>query len=168
MPCRCPRRYTKYLTFLRYAREKAILCVFCLSLFSRSSLGHRSVMGGNRGFKRFINSGFFLQCSQETIQNGKENQYFTSALMYELEPVLAETKARKKLEQDHHGTMSREEPKKSTIRTITTKKSAGVRESIFASESRSLGRNARRKDASKHIQRIHFRFANNYHPHVGW
>ena len=48
-------------------------------------------------FKRFINSGFFLQCSQETIQNGKENQYFTSALMYELEPVLAETKARKKL-----------------------------------------------------------------------
>lgn len=47
-------------------------------------------------FKRFINSGFFLQCSQETIQNGKENQYFTSALMYELEPVLAETKARKK------------------------------------------------------------------------
>ena len=93
MPCRCPRRYTKYLTFLRYAREKAILCFFCLLLFSRSSLGH----GGNRGFKRFINSGFFLQCSQETIQNGKENQYFTSALMYELEPVLAETKARKKI-----------------------------------------------------------------------
>ena len=73
-------------------------------------------------FKRFINSGFFLQCSQETIQNGKENQYFTSALMYGLEPVLAETKARKKLKQDHHGIMSREEPKKSTIRTITTKK----------------------------------------------
>ena len=164
MPCRCPRRYTKYLTFLTYAREKAILCFFCLSLFSRSSLGH----GGNRGFKRFINSGFFLQCSQETIQNGKENQYFTSALMYELEPVLAETKARKKLEQDHHGTVSREEPKKSTIRTITTKKSARVRVSIFVSERRSIGRNAHRKDASKHIQRIHFRFANNYHPHVGW
>ena len=164
MPCRCPRRYTKYLTFLRYAREKAILCFFCLLLFSRSSLGH----GGNRGFKRFINSGFFLQCSQETIQNGKENQYFTSALMYELEPVLAETKARKKLEQDHHGTMSREEPKKSTIRTITTKKSARVRVSIFVSERRSIGRNARRKDANRHRQRIHFRFANNYHPHVGW
>ena len=122
-----------------------------LSLFSRSSLGHRSVMGGNRGFKRFINSGFFLQCSQKTIQNGKENQYFTSALMYELEPVLAETIARKKLEQDHHGTMSREEPKKSTIRTITTKKSARVRVSIFVSERRSIGRTARRKDASKHI-----------------
>lgn len=102
-------------------------------------------------FKRFINSGFFLQCSQETIQNGKENQYFTSALMYELEPVLAETKARKKLEQDHHGIMSRKEPKKSTIRTITTKKSARVRVSIFVSERRSIGRNARRKDASKHI-----------------
>ena len=69
------------------------LSLALLSLFSRSSLGH----GGNRGFKRFINSGFFLQCSQETIQNGKENQYFTSALMYELEPVLAETKARKKI-----------------------------------------------------------------------
>ena len=119
-------------------------------------------------FKRFINSGFFLQCSQETIQNGKENQYFTSALMYELEPVLAETKARKKLEQDHHGTVSREEPKKSTIRTITTKKSARVRVSIFVSERRSIGRNEHRKDASTHIQRIHFRFANNYHPHVGW
>ena len=98
--------------------RRRFLCFFCLSLFSRSSLGH----GGNRGFKRFINSGFFLQCSQETIQNGKENQYFTSALMYELEPVLAETKARKKIEPDHHGTMSRKEPKKSTIRTITTKK----------------------------------------------
>ena len=135
-----------------------------LSVIARSSLGH----GGNRGFKRFINSGFFLQCSQETIQNGKENQYFTSALMYELEPVLAETKAHKKLEQDHHGIMSREEPKKSTIRTITTKKSARVRVSIFVSERRSIGRNAHRKDASKHRQRIHFRFANNYHPHVGW
>ena len=66
---------------------------FCAFFVSRSSLGH----GGNRGFKRFINSGFFLQCSQETIQNDKENQYFTSALMYELEPVLAETKARKKI-----------------------------------------------------------------------
>ena len=70
-----------------------ILLLALLSLFSRSSLGH----GGNRGAKRFINSRFFLQCSQETIQNGKENQYFTSALMYELEPVLAETKARKKI-----------------------------------------------------------------------
>ena len=69
------------------------LSLALLSVFSRSSLGH----GGNRGFKRFINSGFFLQCSQETIQNGKENQYFTSALMYELEPVFAETKARKKI-----------------------------------------------------------------------
>ena len=141
-----------------------ILSVALLSVISRFSVGH----GGNRGFKRFINSGFFLQCSQETIQNGKENQYFTSALMYELEPVLAETKARKKLEQDHHGTMSREEPKKSTIRTITTKKSARVRVSIFVSERRSIGRNEHRKDASTHIQRIHFRFANNYHPHVGW
>ena len=119
-------------------------------------------------FKRFINSGFFLQCSQETIQNGKENQYFTSALMYELEPVLAETKARKKLEQDHHGTMSRKEPKKSTIRTITTKKSARVRVSIFVSERRSIGRNARRKDANRHRRRIHSPFANNYHPLAGW
>ena len=119
-------------------------------------------------FKRFINSGFFLQCSQETIQNGKENQYFTSALMYELEPVLAETKARKKLEQDHHGIMSREEPKKSTIRTITTKKSARVRVSIFVSERRSIGRNARRKDANRHRRRIHSLFANNYHPLAGW
>ena len=119
-------------------------------------------------FKRFINSGFFLQCSQETIQNGKENQYFTSALMYELEPVLAETKARKKSEQDHHGTMSREEPKKSTIRTITTKKSARVRVSIFVSERRSIGRSARRMDANRHRRRIHFRSANNYHPLAGW
>ena len=119
-------------------------------------------------FKRFINSGFFLQCSQETIQNGKENQYFTSALMYELEPVLAETKARKKLEQDHHGTVSREEPKKSTIRTITTKKSARVRVSIFGSERRSIGRTARRKDANRHRRRIHSPFANNCHPLAGW
>ena len=143
------------------------LCILLLghvSVISRFSVGH----GGNRGFKRFINSGFFLQCSQETIQNGKENQYFTSALMYELEPVLAETKARKKLEQDHHGTMSREEPKKSTIRTITTKKSARVRVSIFVSERRSIGRNARRKDANRHRRRIHSPFANNYHPLAGW
>ena len=34
MPCRCPWRYTKYLTFLTYAKEKAILCVFCFSVIS--------------------------------------------------------------------------------------------------------------------------------------
>ena len=39
MPCRCPRRYTKYLTFLTYAREKAILCFFCLSVIARSRGG---------------------------------------------------------------------------------------------------------------------------------
>lgn len=34
----------KIQLFLTYAREKAILCVFCLSVISRSSLGHRSVL----------------------------------------------------------------------------------------------------------------------------
>ena len=52
---------------------------------------------GQSLLKRFIHSGFFLQCSQETIQNGKASHYLTSALMYELEPILAETQARKKI-----------------------------------------------------------------------
>jgi len=34
------------------------------------------------------------------------------------EPIHTETYHKYDLEQDHHGTMSREEPKKSTIRTI--------------------------------------------------
>ena len=55
MPCRCPRRYTKYLTFLKYARERAILCVFCLSVISRWERG-KEWEGINKDKKRIKQS----------------------------------------------------------------------------------------------------------------
>ena len=53
--------------FLTYAREKAILCVFFLSVISRFSLGHRSVGKRQRmgGYKQG-------QGTHKTIQNGQK------------------------------------------------------------------------------------------------
>ena len=60
-------RLQRYCFFLTYARKRAILCVFCLSVISRSSLGHRSVGKRQRigGYKQG-------QGTHKTIQNGQK------------------------------------------------------------------------------------------------